>query len=218
MKQSFNKQWHDHRERLCIFVIVFFWITGFIQAAFGLTYVIRLTPIVLALLTAGALAFWDIPAKRKALIAATVIALGYTIEVIGVQTGLLFGDYTYGSLLGFKVFGVPLTIGITWLLVCLSAWHIVLFWSEKSLWLKVLLAGVLVVMFDLILEQFAVAYGLWSWAGGEIPLFNYLCWFIFGAAFVWVIQRLSPNHKPSLYVAAMLPVMAIFFWLMLIIA
>jgi bisanhydrobacterioruberin hydratase len=218
MKQFFLNQWHNHRERLFIIVILFFWVTGFIQAAFGLTYVIRLTPIVLALLTAGALAFWDIPAKRKALIAGILIASGYVIEVVGVQTGLLFGEYTYGTLLGFKLFGVPLTIGITWFLVCLSAWHIVLFWSEKTIWLKILLAGVLVVMFDLVLEQFAVAYGFWAWAGGEIPLFNYVCWFVFGALFVWIIQRLSHSQKSSLYVAAMLPIMSIFFWLMLILA
>ena len=35
-------------------------------------------------------------------------------EAIGVNTGLLFGTYEYGANLGFKIFGVPLIIGVNW--------------------------------------------------------------------------------------------------------
>ena len=40
--------------------------------------------------------------------------LGFAVEVIGVATGLLFGDYSYGTGLGPKVLDVPLLMGVLW--------------------------------------------------------------------------------------------------------
>ena len=53
---------------------------------------------------------------------ATII--GYVTEMIGVQTGLLFGDYSYNSVLGIKFFDLPLMIGPMWALVMLSIWSV----------------------------------------------------------------------------------------------
>ncbi len=39
------------------------------------------------------------------------------IESFGVHTGLFFGDYTYETDFGFKLIGVPITIGFAWLMV-----------------------------------------------------------------------------------------------------
>ena len=41
-------------------------------------------------------------------------------EAIGVNTGLLFGTYEYGANLGFKIFGVPLIIGVNWTVLIIS--------------------------------------------------------------------------------------------------
>ena len=41
----------------------------------------------------------------------------FSIEALGVETGLVFGDYVYGTTLGFHVIGVPLVIGFNWVLV-----------------------------------------------------------------------------------------------------
>ena len=40
--------------------------------------------------------------------------IGFSAEVIGVKTGVLFGDYSYGSNLGYKFAGVPIVIGLLW--------------------------------------------------------------------------------------------------------
>ena len=42
------------------------------------------------------------------------------LEIIGVKTGLIFGEYIYGNTLGFKVAEVPLIIGFNWLFVILG--------------------------------------------------------------------------------------------------
>ena len=40
-------------------------------------------------------------------------ATGIVVEIIGVNTQLLFGDYSYGKVLGYQVRNVPLIIGVT---------------------------------------------------------------------------------------------------------
>lgn len=217
MKAFFRNQWHAHRQRLAVIITAFFLIAGFVQAALGLSYVLKLTPVILAIIASIAVAFWDAPVKAKIRASAIIVIGSLIVEIIGVKTGLLFGDYEYGKVLGFTVLGAPLTIGLTWLLVSLSAWHIATI-NKYPLWQKFLLGGVLVVMFDLILEQFATAYGLWSWQGGTIPLYNYVCWFMVAQVWFFVFHKFAPKTEPSLYAVSALPLMAIFFWLMLAIA
>ena len=31
---------------------------------------------------------------------------------------------------------------------------------------------------DLIMEPVAIANQFWSWEGGDVPLYNYVCWFL----------------------------------------
>ncbi|WP_373512561.1 carotenoid biosynthesis protein, partial [Persicitalea sp.] len=44
-------------------------------------------------------------------------AVGFLVEVAGVQTGVIFGEYAYGDALGFKIAEVPLVIGTNWLML-----------------------------------------------------------------------------------------------------
>ena len=43
-----------------------------------------------------------------------IFVTGVVTEIIGVNTGILFGTYTYGDFFGIKVFDVPLLIGVNW--------------------------------------------------------------------------------------------------------
>ena len=40
-----------------------------------------------------------------------------TVELVGTKTGMLFGDYSYGKVLGPALQGVPLIIGINWFIM-----------------------------------------------------------------------------------------------------
>ena len=42
-----------------------------------------------------------------------------------------------------------------------------------------ILAGLLCTLMDFVIEPIAIKYDFWSWEGNEIPLFNYLTWFVF---------------------------------------
>jgi putative membrane protein len=45
----------------------------------------------------------------------------FSLEVIGVKTGYVFGNYHYGYVLGPKIFETPIIIGLNWILVILGA-------------------------------------------------------------------------------------------------
>ena len=216
MKKRLKYYWAEYRQQTLIITSAFFLLAGVVQYALGLTYVLSLTPIVIGLLTALTVWFWDAPAKNRVYLAITAIAIGMIVEIIGVNSGLIFGNYSYGPLLGLKIFGVPLLIGITWLLVTLSAWQIVSF-SNLGKFAKIIVASGLVVMFDLVLEQFATAYSLWAWQDAVIPLKNYITWFVVGAVIVTFYAYFAKQKVPSIFGASMLPLMALFFWLMLVV-
>ena len=124
-------------------------------------------------------------------------AAGMLTEVIGVNTGYLFGNYSYGDILGGKIYGVPLLIGINWFVIMFCAGTItngVSEWVYKKLeadnqpsnYVKLFSfitdAAMLATFFDWIMEPAAQQLGFWKWLpGGVIPVYNYLCWFIISA-------------------------------------
>jgi len=127
-----------------------------------------------------------------------IFVAGYLIELIGVQTGLLFGEYIYHPAMGPTLFGTPLIIGATWYGVIAGAATIASYVNGSKLGQSIL-AGGLAVLMDLLIEQVAVHYGLWDWKIGEIPLYNYVCWFIFGAIFAYVYLRFQEEKNKTAF-------------------
>jgi len=104
---------------------------------------------------------------------------GFMAELLGVQTGLLFGDYAYGGVLGPKVWGTPLMIGINWMMLGYAAGILSNTLLGPLHWvLRGTLAALLMVGLDVLIEPVAIAYDFWSWGGGSIPLSNYVGWFL----------------------------------------
>ncbi len=109
---------------------------------------------------------------------------GYTLEVIGVHTGVLFGEYTYGNALGFKVFEVPLVMALNWVILSYITlkFGIYLF---KSNAVSVIFASAIMTALDLLIEPVAVRYDFWMWfehgleTPNSIPIQNYIAWFVF---------------------------------------
>jgi len=108
-----------------------------------------------------------------------VTITGYLIEVIGVKTGWIFGNYTYGQTLGFKIFDVPLMIGINWALLVYATGYMMKLTPFKTDFLKSLGGACLLVLLDIWLEQVAVVFDYWSWQSNDIPFQNYFGWFVF---------------------------------------
>lgn len=105
---------------------------------------------------------------------------GYFIELAGVKTGMIFGQYQYETTLGFKLFDVPLMIGINWLLLiyCVGSSLSTL---SKPIYIKVLLGALIMMLLDVLVEPVAIRLNMWSWTTATPPLQNYIAWFIVSA-------------------------------------
>jgi putative membrane protein len=133
---------------------------------------------------------------------------GFLIEWMGIKTGVIFGPYEYGKGLGIKLFGVPLVMGLNWLLLVYGATTIVQKYITNHITIA-LVGAMLMVLYDLFLEPAAIRYGFWKWQILYIPLQNYLSWFFCSFVFIYGFSRLNvPRVKNSIGEAV--------FWLQLI--
>jgi bisanhydrobacterioruberin hydratase len=151
---------------------------------------IKLFPFALLLSFAGIVLFHGKPFDRKTIFTfAGIYLAGFIIEAIGVNTGIIFGFYRYGSALGPKIFETPLIIGLNWLLlVYISA---ALF--EKlavPIVYKIILASLAMLVYDILLEQVAPKLDMWYWKTQLVPQRNYIAWFLI-ALFFHSIFRLT---------------------------
>jgi putative membrane protein len=152
-------------------------------------YMPMLTPYVLYGL--GAVVLYPVLRERRRevlLWAAATFLLTFTLEAVGVATGLIFGTYRYGEVLGARIAGVPPVIGFNWVLVLLGCLRGMQRLTASPA-VTALLTGAAAVIFDLVLEPVAVGLGYWSWQGGTIPLQNYGAWFLIAAAAGWAYRK-----------------------------
>jgi bisanhydrobacterioruberin hydratase len=184
---------------------------GVMIFALGSDAIIRLTPLYLLLTTA--LLYYRVRRSYKIIEAWTVAAcVGFAAELLGVHTGLLFGEYSYGSVLGVTFGGVPLLVGVLWALVTSVLWSLL----PETLGLRrVPIVGILAVVYDITLEHFATRFGLWSW-DGSIPLSNALGWFIVACAIACIFHVRRYVIDRSLLSTIILPLQTVFFALLLV--
>lgn len=113
---------------------------------------------------------------------------GMLVEIVGVNYGQPFGTYRYTSALGTSIKGVPVIIGMNWVLLIYCAGMV----SRKvdpSKTVQVLAGGALMLLMDVLIEPFAIRHGLWVWEAGNPPLQNYLAWFGISCLLMLVFQR-----------------------------
>ena len=122
--------------------------------------------------------------------------IGFFVEVLGVYSGLLFGEYHYGKTLGFQFLGVPLIIGVNWVLLVVSSFAVSSYFVSNSI-LKVILSSVIMVLLDLMIEPVAIRLDFWHWQAEVIPLQNYLMWFLVALLMNWILtfNRFKFNVK-----------------------
>ena len=122
--------------------------------------------------------------------------IGFFVEVLGVYSGLLFGEYHYGKTLGFQFLGVPLIIGVNWVLLVVSSFAVSSYFVSNSI-ITVVLSSVIMVLLDLMIEPVAIRLDFWHWQAEVIPLQNYLMWFLVALLMNWILtfNRFKFNVK-----------------------
>lgn len=156
--------------------------------------------------------------------------VGISVEIIGTNSGMLFGNYTYGNVLGFKIKNVPVLIGINWFIIIycsgisihtllMKAINRVAAHTQKPPTvlkaISVIVDGAtLAVFFDWLMEPVAVKLGYWVWNGdGSIPLFNYICWFIVSLLLL-VVFHFAKFSKQNKFAVNLLLIQLMFFLLL----
>jgi bisanhydrobacterioruberin hydratase len=133
---------------------------------------------------------------------------GMLAEWIGTKTGLLFGNYSYGDNLGPKISGVPLVIGINWGILVVSTASIIKRF-KFNFWLSVVASALLMTFFDYLMEPVAIMSDYWSW-NGEIPFYNYVCWFAVSLPLHYIYFRSDLVESNKVFDVLFL-VMSVFF-------
>lgn len=168
----------NFKVRLSIFIIWLFAISGIIGVASSAQdWFLSLTP--LNLLLSLAMVLWHIKAYNYKVLIGLLIPffIGFVAEVLGVNFGLIFGTYSYGENLGYKVFGVPIMICFNWTLLTATSADIAKYIS-KNIIVSSLIGSALMTGLDVVLEISAPRFDFWEFENGVVPLQNYLGWFI----------------------------------------
>ena len=122
--------------------------------------------------------------------------LGWLIEVLGTNTGFPFGEYAYSDILGPSLFGTPVMIGVLWCVLIRSAYDL-MGYITSSLFFKSILTGLSMVSLDVIIEPVAIELNFWQWTEPEVPMENYLTWFVCSALFAGLTDKGAAKNPLS---------------------
>jgi len=167
--------------RIFLFVIYLVGLIGLNISSLRELYV-QLTPITLLVSAMILLAFHHQWNTASIAVFVSIALAGFLVEWAGVQTGHVFGEYSYGSALGPAIGGVPLIIGINWLILIYTTYHIASRLFQQAL-LRIPATALMMVAFDYLMEPVAIGLDMWQWAGQGIPLMNYGAWFVVSLVF-----------------------------------
>lgn len=130
--------------------------------------------------------------------------IAFIAEALGVNFGIVFGNYYYTDLLGPKIVGVPLLVAMAWepiiyasvlltdMLIPVDEGRPVSFVRRLPLYLGLSMVGAIATTaWDMMMDPFAVSQNWWVWRDGGyyvpyikdgVPITNFLGWL--GTAFV----------------------------------
>ena len=197
-------------ERVVKILIVVWYLVGI--AGFMITPVRplfqKLTPFGMVAAVALLMVFHESKTMKNWLVFLGIVVFGFVVELIGVNTQLLFGFYEYGHSLGPKLWNTPLTIGINWLVLvyCISA----LAKAIRNTWYFPLVGALLMVGFDWVMEPVAIATDMWFWVDQTIPLKNYMDWFLI-SGFLFLMIRILKIEIRNRIAGTLLMMQFIFF-------
>ena len=108
-----------------------------------------------------------------------IFFIGMISEILGVNYGLIFGDYVYLDNLGVKILGVPVLIGVNWIILTFITGSLSSF-IFKNKYVSILMGAILMIGLDLLIEPVAPLLCFWIFDLQKVPLQNYLGWFVIG--------------------------------------
>jgi uncharacterized membrane protein len=123
--------------------------------------------------------------------------VSYLMEETGVRTGLIYGPYHYGDLLGAKLGHVPVIIPLAWFMMIYPSWMVAreLLRSINGrgfagITAIAVAAAFVMTAWDVVMDPGMAAAGNWVWEKGGayfgVPLQNYLGWLATTFLVYWI--------------------------------
>ncbi len=185
--------------RLSVFFLWLINISGF----FGITsdqseFFLSTSPFVLSLTLLLLILNHDLSDKKSKIGLILIFISGLFVEILGVNYGLFFGEYSYGNNLGPKIFEVPYVIGFNWVLLIIITGSLSDKLIKGKIIYKIIFASFLMVLIDLLIEKSAPKLDYWEFIISPVPFSNYLWWFIFSFCFQYVFFKTVKNKEYNL--------------------
>ena len=191
-----------NKKNISIFLIWLVHVSGFLGMVFyDLDFFAGFTSINLSLMSIIVFTNIKLTNKNQIFSLLLIFLVGMLSEFIGVNYGLIFGEYTYGNNLGFKLFGVPLLIGLNWVIltvICANIASILI--KNNSILLMIILGTTLMLIMDFVMEPIAPKLDLWKFKNLVVPTSNYIGWLIISilTQTIYNIQFKEKEFKISL--------------------
>lgn len=174
--------------------------------------------------------------KRAFLAFLALLFVGFLMEGLGVNYGLIYGPYHYHDDMGSRIWGVPPVVPVSWELNMYPAFYLALYllptdqisnkiksWN-KAIFVLVLatISGLFCTFYDLIADPvYCLLTDKWVWhrggdfavfARGGIPIANYIGWIITGVVgsivYYFILSSTPPKeHVKSDYLGLWIPLM-----------
>lgn len=175
-------------KKYLLYFLILVYVSGAIGFLFNPGFFAPFTPLTLAFTCFVFLIHQPLNNLNYTLSFIGLAAVGFVAEVIGVKTGVVFGNYYYGNALGYKVLGVPLVISLNWGLLINIGVLVATYLSKKPL-LIATLAAFIITGVDLVIEQVASQMDYWHFSNGIAGIQNYIGWYIISFFTSWLLQK-----------------------------
>ena len=169
-----------NKKNISIFIIWLVHISGLLGMVFyDLDFFAGYTSINLFLMSIILFANIKLNNKNQIFSLLLIFLIGMISEFIGVNYGLIFGEYIYGNNLGFKLFGVPFLIGLNWVILTVICANIASILIKNNSIIQIIILGTLLMLFmDFVMEPIAPKLDLWKFKNLVVPTSNYIGWLI----------------------------------------
>ena len=165
--------------------------------------------------------------RRTAVFLALSAGISWIFEQVGVATGLVYGAYHYGDMLGPKLGHVPIMIPIAWFMMLYPSYIIANLVASGRfdprpralapiVWLA-FLGAMVMTAWDLVMDPVFSGLGMWTWENGGayfgVPIHNFGGWLlttfaIYLAFRLWDGRAQWPAGAPATRLVAIMPLLA----------
>ena len=147
----------------------------------------------------------------------SIFFIGMFAEVLGVNYGYIFGEYIYLDNLGMKIMGVPLLIGIQWVILSFVTGSFAHYFFKNKRFKSICFGVFLMILLDFLIEPVAPELGFWVFESEVAPIQNYVGWFLIAIP-AQIIFHFGVEKKEIVFSINLLFVNFLFFGILNLIA